>query len=629
MPIRPYTDGTEHFCTVEHRGRGRRLRLSFRLSRPSLIKSAWLRSHPDGEAEYRQMRRVHDGPWERWEAAIVLKGDRLAYRFVIEDKQGRLWHYDQRGVAPDHAGDDADFVHLEQPPPAWLAGITFYNLVPDRFAREQGGTTPQQRAQQAGLPLAEARHEPAWGEPSPSYRQGGSHAYLGGNLAGLRGKLDALRDLGVGALSLTPIFLAGMYHRYDTWDYHAVDPRLGTSQDLAALCRQLHEAGLRIVLDGVFNHVGAGHRWFNRLGLFPEPGAWQDKESPFAEFFIFRRHPDRYECWNGIKDLVKLDYTSRRLRDEIYAGHQSVVRRWLRPPYGIDGWRLDVANMLGRCGASQLGDEVLREIRAAVKETSPSAYLLGESFYEAAGMLQGDQMDAVQTYHGFYFPVVRWLTGREPQVPRGMRRQPTLHGAAAGAEGLAAALADFRARIPFATAQAAFLQISSHDTPRIATVLGDDPVLVRLAVGLLMLWPGVPCVYYGDEVGMAGGRDPENRQGMVWDEEQWDHDLRRWYQTLIRRRRDDEVLARGGVQILHAAGDVLVFARVLGDEVRVVALHRGRTAATVELEVGWLAPRAEQAREQLARGSRPVSDGLLTLDLEPGAVRLLTLEGPA
>ncbi len=144
-----------------------------------------------------------------------------------------------------------------------------------------------------------------------------------------------------------------------------------------------------------------------------------------------------------------------------------------------------------------------------------------------------------------------------------------------------------------------------------------------------MLWPGVPCVYYGDEIGMVGGPDPDNRHGMNWDEDGWDHDLRRWYQDLIRRRRQDDVLARGGVAVLQARGDVFCFARVLADAVRVVALHRGRTATTVSLDLAWLAPAATGARDQLDRGHAPVIDGTLTLDLEPGAVRLLHLEGPS
>jgi alpha-glucosidase len=627
LTLQPYSDGSEHYCQVERRGGSRRLRAAFRVPSGPAIRSAWLRSHPDGEAEYRQMRRQRHGAVDRWDAAVALKGDRHPYRFVIEDHTGQLWHLNQRGLLPFCPGDDADFVHLEQPPPAWLEGRTFYQIVPDRFARADGGASAAQRAAQAGLPLPEARHELAWGDATPGYRCGGGQAFMGGNLAGLRERLPHLRELGVGGLYLTPIFLAGTYHRYDTWDYHAVDPRLGSAQDLAALSRELHEGGLKLLLDGVFNHVGAGHRWFNRQGLFPAAGAWQDRTSPFAEFFHFHRHPDRYECWCGIKELVKLDYRSRRLRDEIYGGHQSVVRRWLRPPYAIDGWRLDVANMLGRCGRVQLGDEVLRELRAAVKETSADAYLLGEHFFDTTGLLQGDQLDGVQNYHGFHFPLLRWLTGHEPQAPRSLRRQPALHGGALGAEGLAAALLEHRARIPHAVAQAGFHQLSSHDTRRIATQLDGDAARLRLAVALLLLWPGVPCVYYGDEVGLAGGQDPDNRQAMPWDPATWDHQLLAWYRELIARRQRDPVLARGGVAVLHARGDVFCFARILGDDLRVVVLHRGREATDVAVDMGGLAPGATAASDLLGGGEWPVTDNQLFLDLPAGAVHILELVG--
>ncbi len=626
MALRPYSDGTEHFASVELRGGRRRLKAAFRVGAPSGLRSAWLRCHPDGEPEYRQMRRTANGIWERWEGAVSLRGPRLAYRFVLEDAEGCLWHLDQRGLHPAPPGDDADFVHLEHGPPAWLAGTTFYQVFPDRFDRVGGDPSPAQRAAAAGLPLPAAHAELAWGARQPGYRSGGNQSFMGGDLGGIRRRLDYLRELGVGALYLTPIFLAGTYHRYDTWDYHVVDPRLGTSQDLAALCRELHESGLRIILDGVFNHVGAGHRWFNRRSVFPEPGAWQDRDSPFAEFFYFKRHPDRYESWLGHKDLPKLDYRSRRLRDEIYAGHQSVVRRWLRPPYAVDGWRLDVVNMLARSGAVQLNAEVLREMRQAVKETSHDAYLLGENFFDSSDQLQGDQLDGAQDYHGFYYPLLRWLGGSEPQTPTGLRRQPPATGAAAGAEHLALALIEARARVPFEQAQAMFHQLSSHDTPRLITLLDGDRRRYRLAVFLQFVWPGVPCVYYGDEVGLEGGRDPENRRAMEWNVAAWDQERLDWHRRLIALHRDDPVLAGGGVTVLHAEGDVFCFARILGDQCRIALLNRGDESARVAVDVGCVGWLDGTATDLLDTVGAEFTGGVLTADLEPGAVRLLRRE---
>jgi len=626
MTLRPYSDGTEHFAAVEVRGGRRRLRAAFRIPRPSHLRAAWLRCRPDGEAEYREMRLVQDGPWERWEAAVSLRGTSLAYRFILQDHDGHLWHFDQRGLHATPPHDDASFVHLDEPPPSWLRGTTFYQIFPDRFAQGNGDTSPAQRAQAAQLPLPRASVELEWGERHPGYRNGGESAFMGGDLVGIRTHLDHLKSLGVGALYLTPIFLAGSYHRYDTWDYQEIDPRLGTGQDLSALCRELHVAGMRIILDGVFNHVGAGHRWFNRREVFAEPGAYQDADSPFAEFFIFQRHPDRYENWLGIKELVKLDYRSRRVREAIYGGPDSVIRRWLRPPYSIDGWRLDVANMIGRCGPVQSNHEVLAEMRQAMKDTDCDKFMLGENFFDATSQLQGDQLDSVQDYHGFYFPVLRWLTGCEPQIPRGLRSAPTLDLVAGGAEQLAASLLEARARVPFAVAQALFHQLGSHDTPRILTVLDGDEDRLKLAVFLLLIWPGTPCVYYGDEVGLEGGRDPENRRAMPWNEKTWKHDLLEYYRRLINLRRTDEVFADGGVRVIHAEGDVFCFLRILGDKVRLAALNRGDRPRAVELDLAVLGWTRGEVVDLLSQDGSELVDGRLTLTLPTRGVRLLRLE---
>jgi alpha-glucosidase len=289
----------------------------------------------------------------------------------------------------------------------------------------------------------------------------------------------------------------------------------------------------------------------------------------------------------------------------------------------VDGWRLDVANMLGRCGAVQLNAEVLRELRQAVKETSHEALLLGENFFDATDQLQGDQLDSVQDYHGFYYPVLRWLTGREPQTPKGLRRQPPVTAGATGAEHLAASLLAARVRVPFAMAQQLFHQLGSHDVPRPLTVLGGDVERALLAVFLQFVWPGLPCVYYGDEVGLEGGRDPENRRAMPWSEEAWNDDLRQWHRRLIRLRRDEAALAEGGVLMLHAAGDVFCFARLLADRVLVAAVNRGDTPVRVDVDVSPLGWVSGEASDLLAAGGAAISSGRLALDLDGLSAQLL------
>jgi alpha-glucosidase len=253
----------------------------------------------------------------------------------------------------------------------------------------------------------------------------------------------------------------------------------------------------------------------------------------------------------------------------MYAGPDSIMRHWLRPPYRIDGWRIDVANMLARQGESQLGHKIGRGLRRAVKAEAPDAYLLGENFYDGTPHLQGNELDATMNYSGFTLPLLGWLTGADVvSIQLGASPGPLLP-----TEALAAQWRSYMATIPRQVARQQFNLLGSHDTPRILTTLGDDRRLLRLAVALLFLFPGVPSVYYGDEIGMTGGGDPDCRRCMVWDEAAWDRELRQYYQALIRLRRTAPALKYGGFQVLYAAGETIAFQREAPGQ-RLIAVAR-------------------------------------------------------
>ncbi|MBZ0287765.1 MAG: hypothetical protein K8I30_09140, partial [Anaerolineae bacterium] len=223
----------------------------------------------------------------------------------------------------------------------------------------------------------------------------------------------------------------------------------------------------------------------------------------------------------------------------------SVVRRWLREPYRIDGWRLDVYHTMARQGMDQMLHKVSRQIHRVVKTDNPQAYIFGEHFGDATPHLQGDEMDAVMNYQGFNIPTWRWLAGYESQSEtRPEVADRTLYSSEAYAE----QLLRYRTPVPWAIARQQFNQLCSHDTTRILNIVGGDKDLLRLGVALLMAYPGVPCIYYGDEIGLPGGRDPDNRRTMPWDQSEWDTDLRAFYQRLIRLRRESPALIDGGVQ---------------------------------------------------------------------------------
>ncbi len=302
----------------------------------------------------------------------------------------------------------------------------------------------------------------------------------------------------------------------------------------------------------------------------------------------------------------------------MYAGDAAVLRRWLRPPYSADGWRIDVANMLGRLGPDQLGADVARGIRQAVKEENPDTYLLGEHSYDATEQLAGDQWDGVMNYAGFHAPVLGWLNGVEHWghgVGTIMRagRTPTVD--------LVETLGAYRAGVPWAVARCQYNLLDSHDTARIRTAVGGDPGRERAAFGLLLTYVGVPSILYGDEVGLEGHDGLSTRRTMPWDPAAWDLDLLDFVRTLIRHRVGSRALQVGGFQVLDVADDSLAFLRDTDEEQVIVVVARGpgeRPAGAVDVAAGAIAEGTE-FREALSGARAVVGEGHLALPaMAPG-----------
>ncbi|HMQ31883.1 MAG TPA: maltodextrin glucosidase, partial [Chloroflexaceae bacterium] len=549
-------DGSPTYVHAPDQRVGGRATIRLRVGADAPVRSVWLRSCPDGEQSVAPMAPAGADAVCRWYAVELPLGMlRTGYRFLLATDAGNRW-YNAAGVLDHYPTDANDFKLLaEARAPAWVRDAVFYQIFPDRFADGDPANNVRDGEYSYGGKAVVAR---PWGA-LPNKATGGSE-FFGGDLQGIAQRLDYLADLGVSALYLNPIFLAPSNHKYDVADYERVDPHLGGEQGLAELRAALDARGMRLMLDIVPNHCGVTHPWFT--------AAQADPKAPTAEFFSFSRHPDQYATWLGVSTLPRLDYRSERLRAMMYAGPDAIMRRWLRPPYAIDGWRIDVANMLGRQGPHNLGHKLGRGIRRAVKAERPDAYLLGEHFFDGTPHLQGDELDATMNYQGFTFPVWRWLAGRE------VSERPWADRAPMATEQMAAQWTAFRAAIPWQIATQQFNLLGSHDTPRLRTVLGGDLGLVRVAAALLFTYPGVPCLYYGDELGLQGGPDPDCRRCMPWDEAEWDHELRAFFQTLARLRREAPALRWGGFQQLYAAGDTVAFQREAPEQRLVVVARR-------------------------------------------------------
>ena len=338
---------------------------------------------------------------------------------------------------------------------------------------------------------------------------------------------------------------------------------------------------IRVILDIAPNHTGAEHPWF--------VAAQADPSAPTAGFYTFRSRPDDYESWLGVKSLPKLDYRDAGLREAMYAGQGAILRRWLEPPFSADGWRIDVANMLGRQGPVQLGPEVARGMRAAVKDANPDAYLMGEHFYDATDALNGDQWDGVMNYAGFTNPVLEWLSVVEH---RSAGFGTVVAGGARTTDEMVASLDAFRAAIPWAVARCQYDLLGSHDTPRVRSVVGD-PGRLRAAFGLLFGYVGVPGFLYGDEVGLQGEEGNASRLAMPWNEEAWDLDHLEFTRALVRFRARSRALQAGGFQVLETGADSLAFLRDTDDEQVIVIVVRGPGSRTGDLR--WRSGRSPTA----------------------------------
>lgn len=457
--------------------------------------------------------------------------------------------------------------------PAWVRDAVFYQIFPDRFARSERVRKP-------------GNLEPWDGPPT-------RHGYKGGDLWGVVERLDTLTDLGVTALYLNPVFQSASNHRYHTHDYHQVDPMLGGNEALRGLLDASHDRGMRVVLDGVFNHAGRGFFEFSDL-LENGPA------SAYVDWFRVRSFPLNaygegeigYAAWAGRPALPEFETDTDAVREFLF----DVGTRWLA--FGIDGWRLDVPNEIDDDGFWQ-------EFRRRCREVNPEAYLVGEIWGDAGRWLQGDQFDAVMNY-----PLGRRIFGFVAdeldmhEIAQSGWGEIERRDAAETADAIGAELARYH---PDVVASQLNL-LGSHDTPRLRTVLCDDQDAVRLAYAMLLTLPGAPCIYYGDEIGMAGGHDPACRAAIPWERpEAWHEDLRTWIRDLIGLRHAHAELRSDAFEVLHEDGRVLAYRRG-GRNGLVVVVNASAEPVSIDWRV-WEALANGPWRAVVGSGAFEVAEG--------------------
>ena len=517
------------------------------------------------------------------------------YYFLIHTADGQTLYYGTdsgEGVIVQHEPQSYQITVYDGAfeTPAHIREGIAYQIFPDRFKRSSWedfhGRARYHTAMGRFLRIHDRWSEEICIEPSPGQRYYSPDDFYGGDLNGIREKLPYLASLGVTMLYLNPIFESPSNHRYDTADYHRVDPILGNEEELSALCAAAKTHGIRLMLDGVFSHTGADSRYFDQLHRYDDVGAFESRESPYRDWYSFTHFPDAYSCWWGFPSLPNVNELTSSYLDFI-AGEQGVLAHWARA--GATSWRLDVAD--------ELPDEFIRILRRRIKQIDPDAVLMGEVWEDCSnkfgpeglrGYVYGDELDCAMNYP-FADATIAFLVGRSD------------------AHAYNHALARLREHYPRPFYEACFNLLGSHDIVRPATALSGAPdrnALNRsqqraytpsledaargkrrlvLATALQCALPGVPCVYYGDEAGLTGMADPFNRGTYPWGRE--DKELLAAFTALLNAHKDTPALYRGLCRMGALSPDVFAVVRYTedGDSVSVLLVNRGEQAADVLL----------------------------------------------
>ena len=586
-----------------------------------------------GVGGYEMEKAETKGEFDYYTIDWKLNEEAFSYCFEIWDGE-TVCYYNQCGTA----GEIVEFYNFVIVPgfstPDWAKGAVMYQIYTDRFYN--GDPSNDVETNEYYYIGGYSSRVKDWGKYPATM---GVREFYGGDLRGVMEKLDYLQDLGVEVLYFNPLFVSPSNHKYDIQDYDYIDPHYGvivadggevlpegetdnakatkyqkrttdirnleaSNQLFIEFVEELHRRGMKIILDGVFNHCGSFNKWMDRERIYEdqegyEPGAFVSPDSPFRSYFrFFRENAEdwpynvHYDGWWGHDTLPKLNYEdSVKLENYIlYIG-----RKWVSPPYNVDGWRLDVAADLGR--SNDYNHEFWKKFRIAVKDANPNAIILAEHYGDPGSWLQGDEWDTVMNYDAFMEPFTWFLTGMEKHSDE-MRMELLGNG-----DNLVGAITHHMSNMLTPSLQTAMNELSNHDHSRFLTrtnhmvgrveTLGSkaaeeyvNPAVMREAVAIQMTWVGAPTIYYGDEAGVCGFTDPDNRRTYPWGEE--DQELLGFHKEMIRIHKEHPALRTGSLNILAWKENIFSFARFNQEEQIVVIINNRSELAEVTVPV-WRA----------------------------------------
>ena len=623
-----FADTSEMFCDPCEPVPGDKVRLQIRVAMDNVDKVV---IHINGNAfDTIKIRRT--SLFDYYEYTYTCGTDAFSYYFEIFNKVDHVF-YSGAGIGDEeHCKQYAFRVIPGFSTPKWAKGAVMYQIFVDRFF--DGNTESDVKTgEYYYLGGATVRSDDWYKHPANL----GVREFYGGDLPGILKKLDYLKSLGVEVIYLNPIFVSPSNHKYDIQDYDYVDPhfavlvkdggallmngdtdnthaerfrtRVASRENLeaanamfATLTKAIHEKGMKIILDGVFKHCGSFNKWLDREKIYSgvpgyPPGAYVSKDSPYRSFFHFRDENawpdnDTYAGWWDHATLPKLNYEQSPELEEYILG---IAKKWVAPPYNIDGWRLDVAADLG--SSAEYNHKFWRKFRDAVKSVNPDTIIIAEHYGDPADWLQGDQWDTVMNYDAFMEPVTWFLTGMEKHSDE--YREDQL----CNQEHFLGAMTYYMNRFVRSSLLTAMNELSNHDHSRFLTrtnkmvgrsanlgpssaSMNINPAVMREAVVMQFTWPGAPTIYYGDEAGVCGYTDPDNRRTYPWGNE--DKKLLEFHREVIRLHNSYNALKTGSLMMLNASYGVLCYSRFDTDDIFIIVINNNTTEQEITVPV-WRA----------------------------------------
>ena len=589
------------------------------------------------EQRYTMQKVANDKMFDYYEYTVKLGDSRVEYYFEVHSGH-MVCYFNSVGVCSSVENYYNFSITPSFQTPDWAKGAIIYQIFVDRF---YNGDRSNDVETDEYFYIGEGTHKNTDWMKYP--REMDVREFYGGDIAGVMQKLDYLQDLGVEAIYLNPIFVSPSNHKYDIQDYDYIDPHFGrivkndgenlqrdengnliihdpehpnkdatryicrvtdkenleaSNQLFIEFVEEVHRRGMKVILDGVFNHCGSFNKWLDRECIYEdapgyEKGAFVSKDSPYRTFFKFREdtwpYNVNYDGWWGHDTLPKLNYEES---PKLYEYIMRIARKWVSPPYNVDGWRLDVAADLGQ--TAEYNHHFWHEFRRNVKEANPNAIVLAEHYGDPTEWLKGDQWDTVMNYDAFMEPLTWFLTGVE-------KHSDEYRGDLIGnADAFFGSMRHYMTRFNTQSLQVAMNELSNHDHSRFLTRTnhqvgrissrgadaaneGVNKNLFRMAVLMQMTWPGAPTIYYGDEAGLCGWTDPDSRRAYPWGHE--DEELIQYHKELIRIHKEHQVLRTGSILFLFGEYQCISYGRFDENEHIVVAINISRDTRHMEIPV--------------------------------------------